>query len=45
MTEYKHYKTGEVIKLNVDKNFVFPSSGEKTILKTRPPVAKQVNTD
>lgn len=45
MTEYKDQKTGEVLKINVDKNFVFPSTGAKTLLKTRPPVAKELGTD
>ncbi len=45
MPEYKEYKTGEVVKMNVDKNFTFPSTGAKILLKTRPPIAKEVGTD
>ncbi len=45
MVEYKEYKSGEVAKINVDKTFVFPSTGAKILLKTRPPVAKEVSTD
>jgi len=45
MAEYKDYKTGELAKVNVDKNFVFPSTGAKILLKTRPPVAKEIKTD
>lgn len=45
MAEYKDFKTGEIAKINVDKSFVFPSTGAKILLKTRPPVAKEINTD
>ena len=45
MAEYKEHGTGEVVKISVDKNFVFPSTGAKILLKTRPPIAKEVSTD
>ncbi len=45
MPEYKDQKTGEIAKATVDKSFVFPSTGAKILLKTRPPVAKELHTD
>jgi len=45
MPEYKDHGTREKVKVNVDKNFVFPSTGAKILLKTRPPVAKEIATD
>ncbi len=45
MGEYKDHKTGEIAKVTVDKNFVFPSTGAKILLKIRPPVAKEIQTD
>lgn len=43
--EYKDYKTGTPVSLKKDKNFAFPSSGAKILLKTRPPIAKETSTD
>ena len=45
MAEYKEHGTGELVKINVDKSFVFPPTGAKILLKTRPPIAKEVSTD
>ncbi len=45
MAEYKVWKTNELVEVSDAKNFQFPASGEKMLLKTRPPVAKTSNTD
>jgi DNA-directed RNA polymerase subunit RPC12/RpoP len=45
MPEYKDHKTGEIFKIQTDKGFKFPSTGTKILLKTRPPIAKEVKTD
>ncbi len=45
MGEYKDFKTGTPINASKDKAFAFPSSGAKILLKSRPPIAKEVNTD
>ena len=43
MGEYKDIKTGAVVTISGNK-FSFPS-GSKIVLKSRPPVAKEVGTD
>lgn len=43
--EYKDFKTGSSVSLKKDKNFAFPSSGAKILLKSRPPIAKETSTD
>ncbi|MEM3422390.1 MAG: hypothetical protein QXF35_03645 [Candidatus Bilamarchaeaceae archaeon] len=45
MPEYKDQKTGEVVKISIEKGFKFPATGAKVLLKSRPPVAKEVSTD
>lgn len=44
MAEYKDLKTGAIVTVTGDK-FVFPTSGAKILLKTRPPIAKETSTD
>jgi hypothetical protein len=45
MSEYKDVKSGAIVTIADEKNFIFPSSGAKMLLKTRPPIAKEVRTD
>lgn len=45
MAEYKVQKTGEAVKVSLEKGFKFPATGAKMLLKTRPPIAKEVSTD
>lgn len=44
MPEYKDIKTGTVVAVTGEK-FTFPTTGAKVLLKTRPPIAKEVGTD
>ncbi len=44
MAEYRDLETGKIIEID-EKKFDFPSSGAKILLKTRPPIAKEVSTD
>jgi hypothetical protein len=43
MSDYKDQKSGAAV-VTGDK-FAFPTSGAKILLKTRPPIAKEVTTD
>jgi len=43
MGEYKDQKSGAAVSTG-DK-FAFPSSGAKILLKSRPPIAKEIGTD
>ena len=45
MVEYKDLKTGTILNIELDKKFQFPSTGAKILLKTRPPIAKEIATD
>ncbi|MFH2105944.1 MAG: hypothetical protein ABII22_01680 [Candidatus Micrarchaeota archaeon] len=45
MAEYKDLKTGTLVNIDTDKKFQFPSTGAKILLKTRPPIAKELKTD
>ena len=45
MAEYKDQTTGEDVKVSTEKGFKFPSTGAKILLKKRPPIAKEVDTD
>ena len=45
MGEYKDLKTGESITIIDEKNFTFPSTGAKMLLKARPPISKEATTD
>jgi hypothetical protein len=44
MSEYKDLKTGAPVNVSGGK-FNFPTSGAKILLKSRPPVAKEVSSD
>jgi hypothetical protein len=44
MAEYKDLKTGTMVEVTGDK-FIFPSSGAKILVKTRPSIAKDTTTD
>lgn len=44
MGEYKDQKSGSSVSLSGDR-FAFPTSGAKILLKSRPPIAKEVKTD
>ncbi|MFH0884286.1 MAG: hypothetical protein V1861_01090 [Candidatus Micrarchaeota archaeon] len=44
MGEYKDPKTGVSVAVTGEK-FAFPTSGAKILLKSRPPIAKEVATD
>ncbi|MBS3067382.1 hypothetical protein J4450_01660 [Candidatus Micrarchaeota archaeon] len=45
MGEYKDLKTGELITVADEKNFEFPNTGAKMLLKSRPPISKECGTD
>jgi hypothetical protein len=45
MAEYKDVKTGAIVTVADEKNFLFPATGAKMLLKSRPPIAKEVSTD
>ena len=45
MGDYKDLKTGAVVTVTDEKNFAFPATGAKMLLKARPPIAKDVSTD
>ncbi|MBU0586107.1 hypothetical protein KJ780_01200 [Candidatus Micrarchaeota archaeon] len=45
MSEFKAWGTGDPVEIPDQKNFHFPSSGEKVLLKSRPPISKTVKTD
>jgi hypothetical protein len=45
MGMYKDVKTGAVVEIPDDKDFHFPASGAKILLKSRPPIAKEHGTD
>ncbi len=44
MGEYKDPKTGVAVAVTGEK-FAFPTTGAKILLKSRPPIAKEVRTD
>lgn len=44
MAEYKDQKTGVAVA-SAGEKFAFPTSGAKILLKSRPPIAKEVSTD
>jgi len=44
MADYKDLKTGAPVTITGDK-FTFPTTGAKILLKSRPPIAKEVTTD
>ncbi|MDD5337604.1 MAG: hypothetical protein PHS02_03920 [Candidatus ainarchaeum sp.] len=45
MAQYEVWKTRDLVDVSDAKNFEFPHSGEKILLKKRPPIAKTSNTD
>lgn len=45
MADYKDWKTKKDVEIKDMKNFEFPSSGTKILLKTRPPIPKECPTD
>ncbi|HIH22677.1 MAG: hypothetical protein AABW86_06160 [Candidatus Micrarchaeota archaeon] len=45
MGEYISWKTGEKIDIANMKDFQFPPTGDKMLLKARPPVALDMKTD
>lgn len=45
MGDYKDAKTGTVVSIEGIKEFLFPASGAKLLLKCRPPIAKEIKTD
>lgn len=45
MAQFRVWKTGDQVEVGDEKNWQFPASGEKILLKTRPPIAKTVATD
>ena len=45
MGQYKDLKTGTVVTVADEKNFVFPTTGAKMLLKVRPPISKEAKTD
>ncbi len=44
MGEYRDLETRKLVQTPEGK-FDFPTSGAKMLLKTRPPIAKEVSTD
>ncbi|MEW6722865.1 MAG: hypothetical protein AB1324_06390 [Candidatus Micrarchaeota archaeon] len=42
MSDYKDQKTGVMVAMSGEK---FPTTGTRIVLKSRPPVAKEVTTD
>ncbi len=45
MAEYKDWKSKKDVEIKDLKNFEFPTTGAKILLKSRPPIAKECNTD
>ncbi len=45
MAQFKVWRTGDPVEIADEKNFQFPPSGEKMLLKQRPPVSKTTSTD
>lgn len=43
--EYKDWKTGEKVNITNMKEFKFPPTGAKVLVKARPPIAKESSTD
>jgi hypothetical protein len=45
MAQYKDLKTGHIVDVADEKNFTFPATGAKILLKVRPPISKASSTD
>lgn len=45
MGEYKDLKNGNIVTIVDEKNFAFPTTGAKMLLKSRPPISKESSTD
>ncbi|MDD5023228.1 MAG: hypothetical protein PHU63_03605 [Candidatus ainarchaeum sp.] len=43
--DYKDWKTKKPVEVKDLKNFEFPSTGAKILLKARPPIAKECSAD
>ncbi|MFH0736980.1 MAG: hypothetical protein V1827_00290 [Candidatus Micrarchaeota archaeon] len=43
--DYKDQKTGTAVTMAGGEKFAFPTSGAKILLKSRPPIAKEVSSD
>ncbi len=43
--EYKSWKNGTVVEIPNLKEFQFPPTGDKILLKTCPPLAVEMKTD
>jgi len=43
--EYKSWKTGTVVEIASLKDFQFPPTGDKILLKSCPPIAIDMKTD
>ncbi len=45
MGDYKDLKSGNIVSIENIKEFSFPSTGAKILLKCRPSIAKEISTD
>lgn len=45
MGDYKDVKSGNVVSVENAKEFAFPATGAKILLKCRPSIAKEMSTD
>ncbi|MFA6531226.1 MAG: hypothetical protein WCT31_05830 [Candidatus Micrarchaeia archaeon] len=45
MAEYKSWKSGNVVEIANLKDFQFPPTGDKILLKARPPLALELKSD
>lgn len=45
MGEYISWKTGQKVEISNLKEFQFPPTGDKVLLKSRPPIAREIKTD
>jgi|GEM_PF-518663 len=45
MGEYTEWESGNKVIISSLKTFEFPSTGAKVLFKSRPPLAKELNTD
>jgi hypothetical protein len=45
MGEYKSWKNGATVEITSLKDFQFPPTGDKILLKARPPLALEMKSD
>ena len=45
MVEYKDAKSGTVVSVEGTREFAFPATGAKLLMKCRPSIAKEISTD